>query len=764
MWIFRGITAVVIPAVFFLAAEGVLRAAGYGRPAGFMIPDTKPGYYRTNPDFLGLFLPKSFNLRPLSFRLAARKPPGTVRVVVLGESAAQGVPAPAFGLAAQLRAQLRARYPGQNIEVINTGIVAIDSHVIRQIARDLAGFSPDLYVVYAGNNEIVGPYGPGCAYFSQMPPLWAVRLKVWVQSSRIGQLVGDLLGKLTWHKPAGPEWGGMAMFVDNAVRADDPRLETTYRNFAANLNDIVRTATDAGAKTLLCTVVSNLKDCPPLLSLNRTGLTEQERTDWRRAFERGRLEWLLGENEAARRVLLEARRLDPQYADTSFLLGSLEMQAGNITAARGYFLEAEHWDALRFRPDPRINEIIRQVARGNPSARLLDAAVLLGSDPASTVTPAGRELLFEHVHFDWAGNYRLARLVAQEAEAVLGASPQPSGPWLDSVAVAAALAYTEHERLAVLQLVMDIVRKPPFTNQLTYGEDQARLAREIDQADTAAHHPEKLRRARTVAEAAIAADPNNPDLAAIAGSIALDQGDLAGALAGARRAVELLPADWAPLAKVASLLAQQENIQEAGRILREGVKQSSDPDELAALAMRMRRFAEAREYLDAAIARQPAKLEYRVMRGNLESLAGNNGAAENDFRTVLRANPTNPAALEALVSLLVSLGQTQAVEQASMEFAESQTRNQLNNLRVAQIYEARGDDAQAVRFLQAAKHSGPVATAIAVSIAKKLHRLGRNDESLLHLAQARRLALLEGDPEITAAIDETIARLRGTAP
>ena len=768
VWLFRVLTAAGIPAILFLSLEGGLRLAGYGQPAGFMIPDARPGYYRTNPEFLGLFLPKSFNLRPLNFRIAARKPPDTIRVVVLGESAAQGVPAPPFGFAAQLRAQLRARYPGRKIEVINTGIVAIDSHVVLQIAKDLAAFSPDLYLVYLGNNEVVGPYGPGCAYFSKMPPLWAVRLKVYVQSSRIGQLMGAFIQQFTPRNQPPVEWGGMAMFVNNAVGGDDPRLETVYRNFATNLGDIVRVATKAGAKTLLCTVVSNLKDCPPLLSLHRPGLTAAETTAWQRAFERGRIEWLLGETGNAHQDLREARRIDPQYADTAFMLGSLELQAGNTAAARGLLVEAEHWDALRFRPDPRINEVIRQVARAEPSVGLLDAAVLMGSDPASSVTPAGRELLFEHVHFDWEGNYRLARLMAAGAAQVLFGDEPGNHPWLDPDGCAAALAYTEHERLAVLQHVADIVRKPPFTNQLTYCEDQARLAREIDRFETAAHQPENLRRAKIVAAAASATDPDNPDLAGIAGGIAQDQGDLAGALAEARRAAELLPADLAPLAGVASLLAQLGNFEEAGRILRSAAGPSSDPDRLApalaALAMRRRRFDEARADLDGAIARQPANYDYQVMRGNVARLAGNNPAALNEFRAILRKNPSNQAALEGLVSLLVYLGQTKEAGQASLELAEPQARNQLNDLRVAQIYEARGDDTQAVRFLQAAESSGPVATAIEVDIAKKLHRLGREGESLLHLAQARRLALLEGDPEITASIDETIGRLRGAVP
>src|ERR1700679_311398 len=177
-WLARLSLAVGLPILVLLALEGGLRLGGYGRATTFMIPDEKPGYFRTNPDFASLFLPGNFDLRPLNLRIAEHKAPNTVRIVVLGESAAQGVPVPSFAFAPQLRAQLRHRYPGREFEVINTGIVAINSHVVYQIAREMARFEPDLFVVYMGNNEVVGPYGPGCAYLSRTPPLWVIRATV----------------------------------------------------------------------------------------------------------------------------------------------------------------------------------------------------------------------------------------------------------------------------------------------------------------------------------------------------------------------------------------------------------------------------------------------------------------------------------------------------------------------------------------------------------------------------------------------------------
>jgi tetratricopeptide (TPR) repeat protein len=757
------LAAAGIPALLLLGLEGGLRLAGYGRMASFLIPDDQTGFYRSNPDFVSLFMPGSFDLRPLNFRVAARKPAGTVRIVVLGESAAQGIPSPAFGFAPQLRAQLRARYPDKAIEVINTGIVAINSHVIYRIASDLAAFSPDLFVVYAGNNEVVGPYGPGCAYLAETPPLAVIRLSVFVRSTRTGQLLGSLLGRIARRNQPAAEWGGMSMFVDQAVAGDDPRLEKVYRHFEANLQDIVRVAAGAGAKTLLCTVVSNLKDCPPLLSRHSAGFAESE---WQPAYNRGKLAWLLGDAAAARADLTEALRLDPHYADTAFMLGSLELEAGEIAAARAHLIAAAHWDALRFRPDTRINEIIRQVARANPAVGLVDSALLLGSDPASTVPLAGRELLFEHVHLDWEGNHQVARLMAEGAEALLfSPSPNPP-PWLDSAGCATALAYTAHERFGVMQRITSIIQNPPFTNQLTYPEDMARLGRDLAAAQAAANNPAVLQHAQAVVQAALARDPENPALTKIAQDVADDLGDVAGALALARRAQPLQPANFALATDEAIKLSRLARYDEAEQLLRRTAA-ACPPRDLAIMApafadffTRTKRLAEGRRHLDGVIALRPADASLRLLRGRLARSAGDTAAAEREFRDILATDPSQQGALEALVALLTESGRTADVETATLAFADRQPGNLPNNLRAAIIAENRGDDAAAARSLLAATRSGPVPSAVELRLARKYFALRQPAETLTHLALARRLSRLEGDADATDSISQVIAKLR----
>jgi tetratricopeptide (TPR) repeat protein len=556
------------------------------------------------------------------------------------------------------------------------------------------------------------------------------------------------------------------MFVDNAVRGDDPRLAAVYANYRANLRGIIDAASGAGAKTVLCTVVANLKDCAPFLSLHSPGLSQQDLAAWTAAFDSGRLAWRLGDAALARARLTEAERLDPQYADTLFMLGSLDLQLGDTAAARSHFVGALHWDALRFRPDPAIGQVAREVARERSgNVTLLDTADALGSELSSAQPLSGREILFEHVHFDWDGSFQIGRMMARACGSALFGQDSVETGWMDNAACARALAYTAHERLPMLLRIDVLERKPPFTNQLTHVGDEARMARAIEAASGAARNPAVLAAAADEASEALVRDPGNPALAGILEGIKQDQGDLAGALALARRAEERLPRDYAVVADEASLLVRLGKYDEALRLLTQSARTDADLDLLGPVFVELwtqtRRFGEALDYLGKAIQLHPADLRLRVVRAGVLRASGDGAAAEREFRAILAADPSNEDALEAIVGILEQSGRRDEAARMSMAAAAGQPRNQANSIRAAQACAAIGDTAGELQDLLAAEKSGPVTATFELTLALKLYKMGRGDALMEHLAEAKALSLFEGNPAVTESIGVLIERMRG---
>jgi hypothetical protein len=185
-----------------------------------------------NGKFGWRFFPPEISRSPTPMRVAAHKAPGTYRIFLLGESAALGDPEPAFGMGRYLQALLSEGYPKTRFEVIPAAMTAINSHAVLPIARECARHEGDLWIVYMGNNEMIGPFGAISVFGSQAPPLWYVRLNLAMQRTRVGQLLASLGRRLTGHAGEhGPSWDGMQMFLKNQIAPGDRRKDRVYHAF-----------------------------------------------------------------------------------------------------------------------------------------------------------------------------------------------------------------------------------------------------------------------------------------------------------------------------------------------------------------------------------------------------------------------------------------------------------------------------------------------------------------------------------------------------
>ncbi|MFH1716803.1 MAG: tetratricopeptide repeat protein [Planctomycetota bacterium] len=488
LWLFRFAALTVVPILLLLLAELSLRMVGYGFPTAAIVkyrPDGKDSYC-DNVKFGWRFFPRNIARHCEPFIFPADKPPDTYRIFVLGASAARGEPDPAFSFGRVLQPMLQARYPAAKFELINTAIVAINSHVVLEIIKDCARCDPDLFIVYLGNNEVTGPYGAGTVYTLPSANLPLIRLGIALKTTRLGQLLSRLVESAGAGKNLPKVWRGLGMFLDHQVRADSPDLEAVYRNFQRNLEDISRVAGKSGAKIIFCTVGGNLKDSPPFASLHRPDLTEMQSKEWDEIYRQGVEHESAGEYTEAMESYLAAARIDDSYADLQFRLGRCYWAEGQYDQARDRYVKARELDTLRFRADTRINSIIRDVA-GDKTAKgiyLTDTAgVLEKNSPHET---PGQELFYEHVHLNFAGTYLLAETIFEQVQRIL--PPQWSAsqraddrPTLTRAECAARLAFTDWDRYETAnQVLSGFIKQPPFTNQLYQKERLSQMEQDLE--------------------------------------------------------------------------------------------------------------------------------------------------------------------------------------------------------------------------------------------------------------------------------------------
>jgi tetratricopeptide (TPR) repeat protein len=464
LWIV--ISAIFVPLLVLGAVEGCLRLAGVGYPTALLTPCTVQGKAAScyNLFFAAPFFPAGSVQTPRLYSIPAHKPAGTYRIFVLGESAAMGDPDPAYGFSRYLEVMLRERFPGTKFEVVNTGSVAINSHVVLRIAQQLANQRPDLFIIYSGNNEVVGPYGPGTVLTSSGMSIPVIRSNIFLRSTRVGQLVTKLgTQKKTWQ--------GMEMFLDKQVRANSPLMQQVYANYERNLRDTIEVGSAAGAQVIVATAATNLEDCAPFASLHRDGIKPEEVNHWSSLVQRG------SELEAARsfsealELYRSAARIDDEYAELEFRIARCLKSLGDTKSANEHFQRARDLDTLRFRADTRINDINRFVPAAYTGVRLVDTESLFSS--ASRDGIVGSDLVYEHVHMTPVGSYLFARAIYGQVAGKLASGPVPDAP--SQTECERMLALTAYDRSRIAQEMLRRIQRAPFTGQLNHAEQVSRF-------------------------------------------------------------------------------------------------------------------------------------------------------------------------------------------------------------------------------------------------------------------------------------------------
>lgn len=479
----------LLPFLFLLLLEMALRLAGFGYPTGFFLPSRAgpPGTFTENQRFGWRFFPPAVARAPDPLVVSLTKPENSIRIFVLGESAALGDPEPAYGFGRILEVLLTDRYAGRRFEVINVSMTAINSHVILPMARNCAPFGADFWIVYMGNNEVVGPFGPGSVFGRKAAGAGLVRANLLFKTARVGQLFDRALDLL---RPSGSpaQWEGMKMMLDARIRSDAPAIQTVRQNFQHNLNGILSAAERGGSRVILCTVAANLQDCPPFASAHRNGLSGDEEAQWKQFLAAGMAAEERGEYPQAIASYQQAARLDPEFAELSFRVGRCLAAMGARREALLSYRLARDFDTLRFRADSTVNDILRKTAaeRRGGSARMLDLATLI--ENLGPGAAPGTNAFLDHVHFNFQGNYQAALALAREVGNMLpgktGEIAAGQEGFLSMAACADRLALTDWDQSQMAETMWKRFREAPFTGQLGHAETDSGWLRQIQELKT----------------------------------------------------------------------------------------------------------------------------------------------------------------------------------------------------------------------------------------------------------------------------------------
>lgn len=398
-----GFTVVLLLAPWLLLAGAELALRQWwpdGAPAPLTIAAIEPrGARIANPAlatrwFRGDAEPPTAPLEPFAPDL----PNDGLRLVVLGESSAQGFPFPRNAMFSRVvRDALEDRLGAGRVQVINFGIAATNSYAVLDLVPDVLALAPHAVLVYAGHNEYYGADGVASTTSMGLPPAM-VRAAMRIRRFRLGALLDAAIRRLR-PQPDATELAASPSMMERvagerAIALESPLFAAGVAQYRGNLSRAVAALRRAGVPVFIGTLASNERDQPPFAGNAPDGAAWQ-------AYNAAQRAWA----------------------------------AGDSGAAREGFRTARDADVVRFRAPSAFNAVIREVAQQTGAVVVPVAEAFAAAAPGGS---PGRELFTEHVHPTSLGYALIGRAFAEAIAAQgclgrgCGAGPLPSASELES--------------------------------------------------------------------------------------------------------------------------------------------------------------------------------------------------------------------------------------------------------------------------------------------------------------------------------------------
>jgi len=311
-----------------------------------------------------------------------------------------------------LEQRLRNLSTDYQIEVINLGMTAVNSYTVRDFARQCLDYDPDLIIIYAGHNEFYGALGSASAQasvFGTNRTLTLMYLKI--KRLKIYQAIQYLASKLKSEMDVNNTPAQGTLMARMAREKAIPISSTLYRNtkavFQANLENIADWTNQRNVPLLLATLVSNIRDQKPFVSLHTPAA---DTTGFANDLTQVKRLMLDRQYATALDTLKRMIAINPDYALLYFYAGRCEELLEQYEIAQQYYRRARDLDGLRFRATEDFNDVIRSVAN-QPGVYLCDLEA--GLAKYSSHGLIGKELMLEHLHPNLEGYFQIGQSLAE---------------------------------------------------------------------------------------------------------------------------------------------------------------------------------------------------------------------------------------------------------------------------------------------------------------------------------------------------------------
>lgn len=386
------ILLIVIPILFFILLELSLRIFKYGYDDQVWI-DISQDTQILNPEisYRYFFTTKNLPFSVESFIYKDKKE-NSFRIFVVGASSGAGYPyLSSASFSKFIRKKLEILYPDKIIEVSNISMSAINSYTIRDLMPEVLKKKPDLILIYLGHNEYYGALGVG-SLESLGSSRFIVNTTLWLNKFKTIELLRNIIEDASKILLSGEQNTGGTLMAqmakDKLIEYNSEIYWDGINQFEGNLRNILSMCKEANVPVIASTLVSNLKDQKPFVSVK-----------------------------------------DSQYppADKIFSEAEGKLQSGEIDSARALFIYAKELDALRFRAPEEINNVIIKLCNefGYP---VIKSDSLLNTVSQDEIV--GDDLMTDHLHPNVRG-YQLIGNLFFNAMRKNGFLPSGENPDLD---------------------------------------------------------------------------------------------------------------------------------------------------------------------------------------------------------------------------------------------------------------------------------------------------------------------------------------------